>query len=109
VFVALDNLPAELQHIYEELATKERLFLKYKREKDAREGQIFRHIRQNGAHSANPFEDKYNHQIEEIFDKMEQLQEEKCILGDKAKELVYSPLKHTNIDGSTYESFESRD
>src|ERR1700694_3179413 len=81
--LALDNLPAELQHIYEELGTKERLFLKYKREKDAREAPIFRHIRQHGAHSTNPYEEKYNHQIEEIFDKMEQLQEEKCILADK--------------------------
>ena len=89
-FVALDNLPSELAHIYEELTTKERLFLKYKREKDSRESLIFRHIRQHGSHVANPFEEKYNKQIEEIFDKMEQLQEEKCILADKAKELVHS-------------------
>jgi len=87
-FVGLDNLPSELQHIYDELSTKERLFLKYKREKDAREAQIFRHIRQHGGHTANPFEEKYNKQIEEIFAKMEQIQEEKCILADKAKELV---------------------
>jgi hypothetical protein len=86
--IALDNLPSELQHIYEELSTKERTFLKYKREKDAREAQIFRHIRQHGGHTANPFEEKYNKQIEEIFDKMAQIQEEKCILADKAKELV---------------------
>jgi len=90
-FIGLDNLPSELQHIYEELSTKERLFLKYKREKDARETQIFRHIRQHGGHTANPFEEKYNKQIEEIFAKMEQIQEEKCILADKAKELVTTP------------------
>lgn len=88
VFLGLDNLPSELQHIYEELSAKERIFLRYKREKDAREAQIFRHIRQHGGHTANPFEEKYNKQIEEIFDKMEQIQEEKCILADKAKELV---------------------
>jgi inhibitor of growth protein 3 len=88
VFLGLDNLPSELRHIYEELATKEKLFLKYKREKDARELQIFRHIRLHGGHTANPSEDKYNKQIEEIFEKMEQVQEEKCILADKAKELV---------------------
>ena len=87
-FVALDNLPSELQHIYEELAAKEHLFLKYKREKDAREALIFKHIRQHGGHTANPFEEKYNKQIEELFDKLGQLQEEKCILADKAKELV---------------------
>src|SRR5271155_5161420 len=97
-FLALDNLPSELQHIYEELGTKERLFLKYKREKDARETQIFRHIRQHGGHTANPFEDKYNKQIEEIFDKMEQIQEEKCILADKAKELVLTtPLNFASF------------
>ena len=88
MLLGLDNLPSELQHIYEELGTKERLFLKYKREKDARETQIFRHIRQHGGHTPNPFEEKYNKQIEEIFTKMEQIQEEKCILADKAKELV---------------------
>jgi hypothetical protein len=93
--LGLDNLPAELQHIYEELGTKERLFLKYKREKDARESQIFRHIRQYGGHTANPFEEKYNKQIEEIFTKMEQIQEEKCILADKAKELVIYPSSST--------------
>ena len=87
-FIALDNLPSELQHVYEELGTKERLFLKYKREKDAREALIFRHIRQHGGHTPNPYEDKYNAQIEELFTKMEQIQEEKCILADKAKELV---------------------
>jgi len=87
--VALDNLPSELQHIYEELTNKERLFLKFKREKDAREALIFRHIRQHGAHQANQYEEKYNKQIEEIYDKMEQVQEEKCILADKAKELVH--------------------
>lgn len=90
--LALDNLPSELQHIYEELGAKERLFLKFKREKDARETQIFRHIRQQGGHTANPFEEKYNKQIEEIFGKMEHVQEEKCILADKAKELV-SPAR----------------
>ena len=96
VFLGLDNLPSELQHIYEELGAKERTFLKYKREKDAREAQIFRHIRQHGGHTANPFEDKYNKQIEEIFDKMEQIQDEKCILADKAKELVpTAPLNFT--------------
>jgi len=77
-----------LQHIYEELTTKERLFLKYKREKDAREALIFRHIRQHGGHANNPFEEKYNQQIEELYTKLEQIQEEKCILADKAKELV---------------------
>jgi len=92
-FLALDNLPSELQHIYEELGTKERVFLKYKREKDARETQIFRHIRQHGGHTANPFEEKYNKQIEEIFEKMEQIQEEKCMLADKAKELVCPCIK----------------
>jgi inhibitor of growth protein 3 len=86
--VALDNLPSELQHVYEELTAKERNYLKYKREKDAREALIFRHIRQHGGHVPNPFEDKYNKQIEEIFEKIEQIQEEKCILADKAKELV---------------------
>jgi Inhibitor of growth proteins N-terminal histone-binding len=95
-FLGLDNLPSELQHIYEELSTKERLYLKYKREKDARESLIFRHIRQHGGHSSNPFEDKYNPQIEEIFNKMEQLQEEKCILADRAKELVISFFNETN-------------
>jgi len=94
----LDNLPAELQHIYEELSTKERLFLKYKREKDAREGKIFRHIRENGAHVANPFEDKYNSQIEEIFVKMDQIQEEKCILADKAKELMDRHMNRLNLE-----------
>ena len=95
--IALDNLPSELQHIYEELGTKERLFLKYKREKDARENYIFRHIRQHGGHTSNPFEDKYNKQIEEIFSKMEQVQEEKCLLADKAKELVYRPTDKTCV------------
>jgi len=94
----LDNLPAELQHIYEELSTKERQFLKYKREKDAREANIFRHIRQNGAHVANPFEDKYNGQIEEIFAKMAQIQEEKCILADKAKELMDRHVNRLNLE-----------
>jgi hypothetical protein len=97
VLVALDNLPSELQHIYEELSMKERTFLKYKREKDAREAQIFRHIRQHGGHTANPFEEKYNKQIEEIFDKMTQIQDEKCILADKAKELVRTWSSNSNI------------
>src|SRR5262245_33304219 len=89
VLLGLDNLPSELQHIYQELGTKERLCLKYKREKDAREAMIFRHIRQHGGHTANPFEEKYGKQIEDLFNKLQQVQEEKCILADKAKELVF--------------------
>ena len=81
-------MPSELQHIYEELGTKERQFLIAKRAKDAREAQIFRHIRQHGGHMANPFEEKYNESIEKYFVEMEKIQEEKCILADKAKELV---------------------
>lgn len=82
------NLPAEVQHLFEEIAAKDKLFLECLNIIEQRDGSLHRFIRTNGSLTHNPKEDLYNKTILDEYAKAKKLQDEKIALANKALGLV---------------------
>lgn len=91
------NIPAEINHIMEEIAAKDVQMAQFKAEIDKREAQLQKWTRTNGGHVLNPKEEAFSKTIRDCFDKMEILQEAKCGLAQRAQILVDRVTK--KLDG----------
>lgn len=82
------NLPAEIQHLYEEAQVKQDDITDCQRTIDIRDGNIQKFIKHNTSLVRNPKEDQYSKTILENYDRMRVLQDEKILLIEKASSLV---------------------
>ena len=88
------NLPAEIQHLLEEIQAKDRIVLECRNTIAARDNSIQKFLKMNGAGQANPKEEGYCRNAMVNFDKAQLIQEEKVGLSDKAAILVSSVSLH---------------
>ncbi|KAK4690880.1 hypothetical protein P7C71_g6009, partial [Lecanoromycetidae sp. Uapishka_2] len=78
------NLPAEIQHLLEEIAAKDRVVEECKSQITSRDGSIQKFVKMNGAGQSNPKEEGYCKAVMAQYDKAQVIQEEKVGLSDKA-------------------------
>ncbi|CCX31100.1 inhibitor of growth proteins N-terminal histone-binding-domain-containing protein [Pyronema domesticum] len=94
------NLPLEIQHIYEEMAFKDREISDCRQTISSRDASLQKHIRINGSLTPHPKEDLYVDQIRKAYSKQLKIQDEKIELASKALSLID---KHkTRLDGQIH-------
>jgi inhibitor of growth protein 3 len=82
------NLPAEIQHYFEEAQAKQEEINECQTIINHRDGQLQKFIKHNGSLVVNPKEEQYGKTIIEKFDRMRSLQDEKVMLVEKASALL---------------------
>ena len=91
---AVANLPAEIQHLLEEIQAKDRVAQECRTVISNRDTSIQKFLKMNGPGQANPKEDKYCKEVLDNYDKAQKVQDDKVALGDKAAMLVYYSQIH---------------
>lgn len=92
------NLPAEIQHIFEELKNKELKYHEVKKRIHHRDSQLHKFIKQHGSLQEAPKEAVYVPKIQADFARAMKLQDEKCQLADKCLELMERHLRRLDTD-----------
>lgn len=82
------NLPAEIQHLLEEIQAKDRVVQECRTVIQTRDNSIQKFLKMNGAGQANPKEESYCKNVLANFDRAQIVQEEKVGLSEKAAILV---------------------
>ena len=82
------NLPAEICHLMEEVAAKDKQVQECRLAIAQRDNSLQKFIKQNGSLAPHPKEEQYNSQIIAYMEKSEALQDEKIILSEKANALI---------------------
>lgn len=95
--VEVANIPAEINHILEEIQAKDMQIAQFKQEIEKRDSQLQKWTRMNGGHVRNPKDEAFGKTIKECFDKCEVLQEAKCGLAQRAQILIDRVTK--KLDG----------
>ncbi|EPS41714.1 hypothetical protein H072_4379, partial [Dactylellina haptotyla CBS 200.50] len=93
----VSNLPAELAHLYEELANKDKRVHTLKESIRQKDASIQRFIRQNGSQVPYPKEAAYNKAISDSFKEINAIQDEKCKLAKRATELIEKHVKRLDM------------
>lgn len=82
------NLPAEIHHLLEEIAAKDRVVEECKSQITTRDGSIQKFVKTSGAGQPNPKEEGYCKAVMTQYDRAQVIQEEKVGLSEKAALLV---------------------
>ncbi|KAF3939851.1 hypothetical protein ABW19_dt0206290 [Dactylella cylindrospora] len=93
----VSNLPAELAHLYEELAAKDKRVHALKQSIAQKDTSIQRFIRQNGSQTPYPKEAMYHKAINDAYKEIGTIQDEKCALAKKAMTLVEKHVKRLDM------------
>ncbi|KAF3934171.1 hypothetical protein ABW20_dc0104050 [Dactylellina cionopaga] len=93
----VSNLPAELTHLYEELANKDKRVHTLKQSISQKDASIQRFIRQNGSQVPHPKEASYDKAIKDAFTEINTIQDEKCKLAKRATELIEKHVKRLDM------------
>ena len=91
----MDNLPAEIAHVLEEIRDKDIKFYELRKRIQQRDNQIHKFIRNHGSLAENPKESAYP-KIRADFEKAMMLQQEKCDLANQGLYIVSKHLKKLN-------------
>lgn len=91
------NLPAEINHLMEEIQAKDKTIQDARTAINTRDGSLQKFIKLNGSLAPNPKEEQYGKVILQNFDKSQQLQEEKIQLSEKACVLLDRQIKKLDI------------
>lgn len=91
------NLPAEMNHLMEEIQAKDKIIQECRATISARENSLQKHIRMNGSLAPNAKEDQYSATILQNFDESQHLQDEKIKLSEKACILLDRQVKKLDI------------
>ena len=91
------NMPAEMAHLFEEIAAKDKVVQDCRNMVADRDGQLQKFIRLNGSLLVNPKEETHNKAIESSYEQAEKVQEEKLALTDKAAVLLDRQLRRLDI------------
>lgn len=84
----VSNLPAEIQHLLEEVQAKDAVIQESRRIIDQRDAALQQHVKKAGGHVIHPKEAQFKKQVEAAYDKAQALQEEKVALSHRACLLV---------------------
>ena len=87
------NLPAELQHLLEEIEAKDKLVTDCRKEIHQRDTSIQKHLKASGVCAPNPKEIGFVKTCMEHFATASTLQDEKVALSEKARVLLDRHIK----------------
>jgi inhibitor of growth protein 3 len=91
------NLPAEINHMMEEIQAKDREMQKYQGAINAKDGNLQKHIKLNGSLMSHPKEKEYAEAILKNYDLCQELQDQKIALSDKACVLLDRQIKKLDV------------
>jgi inhibitor of growth protein 3 len=82
------NLPAEIQHLMEEIQAKDKVIQECRNEIDSKDASLQKYIKEHGSLQKHPKEDAYTKAIQQRYDQAIRLQSDKQKLADRAMYLV---------------------
>lgn len=91
------NLPAEINHLMEEIQAKDKVMQECRATINSRDGSIQKFIKLNGSLAPNPKEEQYSKSVLQNIDRSQQLQEEKIQLSEKACVLLDRQIKRLDV------------
>ncbi|KAJ5312994.1 hypothetical protein PENANT_c018G01199 [Penicillium antarcticum] len=91
------NLPAEINHLMEEIQAKDKVMQECRATINSRDGSIQKFIKMNGSLAPNPKEEQYGKTILENIDQSFELQTEKIQLSEKACVLLDRQIKRLDV------------
>ncbi|GAB7366249.1 hypothetical protein MBLNU230_g7806t1 [Neophaeotheca triangularis] len=91
------NIPAEVQHLLQEMTAKDTQIANFKVEIDKRDAALQKWVRVNGGHVHNPKEEQFSRYVSECYDRCEILQAEKLGLSEKALLLLERQMKRLDV------------
>ncbi|TPR05190.1 Major Facilitator Superfamily protein [Aspergillus niger] len=91
------NLPAEINHLMEEIQAKDKIIQECRTTINSRDTSLQKFIRLNGSLTPNPKEEQYGKAIIQNLDKSQQLQDEKIQLSEKACVLLDRHIRKLDI------------
>ncbi|PYH90384.1 PHD finger domain protein [Aspergillus ellipticus CBS 707.79] len=91
------NLPAEINHLMEEIQAKDKTIQECRTTINSRDTSLQKFIRLNGSLTPNPKEEQYGKTILQNLDKSQQLQDEKIQLSEKACVLLDRHIRKLDI------------
>ncbi|PLB49629.1 hypothetical protein P170DRAFT_437205 [Aspergillus steynii IBT 23096] len=91
------NLPAEINHLMEEIQAKDKIIQDCRTMINSRDNSIQKFIKLNGSLAPNPKEEQYGKTILQNLEKSQLLQDEKIQLSDKACTLLDRQIKKLDV------------
>ena len=91
------NLPAEINHLMEEIQAKDKIVQDCRATINSRDGSIQKFIKLNGSLAPNSKEEQYGRTILQNFDTSQHLQDEKIQLSEKACVLLDRQIKKLDV------------
>lgn len=91
------NIPAEVQHLLQEMTAKDNMIAQFKAEIDKRDAALQKWVRVNGGHVHNPKEEQFSRYVSDCYDRCEILQAEKLGLSEKALLLLERQMKRLDV------------
>ena len=91
------NLPAEIQHVLEEILAKDKVTTDYRTQILAKDNSIQKHVKANGCGVAHPKEAAHCKAVGELYEKASLLQGEKAALADRAATLLDRQIKRLDV------------
>ncbi|EAS33451.3 PHD finger domain-containing protein [Coccidioides immitis RS] len=91
------NLPAEINHLMEEIQAKDKIIQECRAIINSRDASLQKFIKLNGSHSLNPKEESYSSTILQNMDRCQTLQDEKIALSEKAAVILDRHVKKLDI------------
>src|SRR5277367_6840310 len=91
------NLPAEINHMMEEILAKDKDMAKYQSIINAKDGNLQKQIKLNGSLLAHPKEKEYAETILKNYDLCQDIQDQKIALSDKACALLDRQIKKLDV------------
>ncbi|KAF4210233.1 hypothetical protein CNMCM8980_004541 [Aspergillus fumigatiaffinis] len=91
------NLPAEINHLMEEIQAKDKIIQDCRATINSRDSSLQKFIKLNGSLTPNPKEEQYSKVILQNLDRAQQLQDEKIQLSEKACILLDRQIKKLDV------------
>lgn len=91
------NLPAEINHMMEEIQAKDKEMQKFISTINGKDGALQKHIKLNGVLAPHPKEGEYNEAIQKNYELCADLQAQKVALSEKACNLLERQLKRFDV------------
>ena len=91
------NLPAEINHLMEEIEAKDREMQRYQSSINAKDGNLQKHIKLNGSLTTHPKETEYAETILKNYKLCQELQDQKIQLSEKAGVLLDRQIKKLDV------------
>ena len=82
------NLPAEIAHLLEEVQAKDEIIEKHRIVIHQRDKELQAFVKKNGGAAKHQKEDQYSEEVKQHYDQAQALQDDKCVLANKAVVLV---------------------